>query len=158
MIPDPSSLLGWLKGPFFAACATSGFSVLFGLHSIDVFLASGGAAVGWAVFQSLPQSGSPAFATFLAAFAAGLYSEIAGWFRAKPATVYMIASIIPLVPGGGMYYMMLSTLEGNSAKSVEIGMATLMTAFSIALGLAVANAFGRIVFTSSLRGGKRNKR
>lgn len=151
MIFDLPSLIGLLKGPLFAACATSAFSVLFGLHSVDVLLASGGAAVGWAVFQGIPQASSPAFAAFLAALAAGLYSELAGWFRSKPATVYMIASIIPLVPGGGMYYTMLTTLEGHSAKSVELGLAALMTAFAIAAGLAIANAFGRMVFTTSLR-------
>lgn len=155
---DPGSLLSWLKAPLFAACATSAFSVLFGLRAADTFLAAGGAAAGWAVFQSMPPSGSPAFATFLAAFAAGLYSETVSWLRKKPATVYMIASIIPLVPGGGMYYTMLSTLEGSTSKSVEIGMATLITAFSIALGLAIANAFGRMVFPTSARGAiKKNK-
>jgi uncharacterized membrane protein YjjB (DUF3815 family) len=153
---DLSSFFNWLQGPFFAACATSAFSVLFGLHSLDVLLASGGAAIGWAVFQSIPQTSSPAFAAFLAALAAGLYSELAGWLRSRPATVYMIASILPLVPGGGMYYTMLSTLKGNSVKSVEIGMATLMTAFAIASGLAIANAIGRMVFATSLRSSTRS--
>lgn len=150
MSPELSAIFGWLKNPIFAAIATSAFSVLFGLHSTDVFLASVGAAIGWAVFQSIPQTSSPAFAAFLAALAAGLYSEIAGWFRSKPATVYMIASIIPLVPGGGMYYTMLSTLKGDSVRSVEIGLATIITAFAIAAGLAIANAFGRMLFTTSL--------
>lgn len=149
MNADPASLIDFLKGPFFAACATSAFSVLFGLHSADVLLASGGAAIGWTVFQLIPQTGSPAFAAFLAALAAGLYSELAGWFRARPATVYMIASIIPLVPGGGMYYTMLSILEGESSRSVDLIMATLMTAFAIAAGLAIANALGRMVSAAS---------
>jgi len=92
----------------------------------------------------VPHAGSPAFAVFLAALAAGLYSEIIGWLRLRPATVYAIAAILPLVPGGGMYYTMLSTLEGNSTKTVELVMTTLMTAFAIAAGLAIANAVGRM--------------
>jgi uncharacterized membrane protein YjjB (DUF3815 family) len=140
-----------MKGPFFAAAATSGFSVLFGLHSIDIILASGGAAIGWAVFQTMPSALSPAFAAFAAALAAGFFSEIVGWFRSRPATVYMIASIIPLVPGSGMYYTMLSTLGGDSARSVELGLATMITAFAIAAGLAVSNAFGRMAFGKSSR-------
>lgn len=147
----PQHILEWMKGPFFAAAATSGFSVLFGLHSLDIILASSGAAIGWAVFQSMPPALSPAFATFIAALAAGFYSEIVGWFRSRPATVYMIASIIPLVPGSGMYYTMLASLEGDSARSVEIGLATLITAFAIAAGLAISNAFGRMTFGKSSR-------
>ncbi len=146
MSPELLSIVGWLKGPAFAAIATSAFSLLFGLHSIDILLASGGAAVGWAIFLVVPHAGSPAFAVFLAALAAGLYSEIIGWLRFRPATVYAIAAILPLVPGGGMYYTMLSTLEGNSTKTVELVMTTLMTAFAIAAGLAIANAVGRMIY------------
>ncbi len=144
-------MIEWLKGPLFAAVATSAFSVLFGLHSVEVFLASGGAALGWAVYQTVPSTGSAAFPAFLAALAAGLYSEIVARFRHRPATVYSIASIIPLVPGGGMYYTMMASLEGNSALSVEVGLATLLTAFAIAVGLAVSHAIGRMLLDSTLR-------
>jgi uncharacterized membrane protein YjjB (DUF3815 family) len=144
-------MIEWLKGPLFAAVATSAFSVLFGLHSVEVFLASGGAALGWAVYQSIPPTGSAAFPAFLAALAAGLYSEVVARFRHRPATVYSIASIIPLVPGGGMYYTMMASLNGDSALSVETGLATLMTAFAIAVGLAVSHAIGRMLLDSTFR-------
>jgi len=62
----------------------------------------------------------------------------------------MIASIIPLVPGGGMYYTMLASLEGNTFRSVELGLSTIMTAFAIAAGLAISNAFARMAFSSSI--------
>ncbi|HAP55623.1 MAG TPA: hypothetical protein DCQ16_06935 [Spirochaetaceae bacterium] len=113
-------------------------------------LASGGSALGWAVLQAMPQSGSPAFATFFAALAAGLYAEIAARVRRRPATLYMIASIIPLVPGGGMYYTMLSSLEGSTYRSVELGLSTIMTAFAIAAGLAISNVLARMVFSSTI--------
>lgn len=140
-----------MLAPLYAAIATSAFSILFGLGWIDASIASCGAALGWAVYQWFPALHAEAFSVFFAALAAGLFSEIASYFRRKPATVYMIASIIPLVPGGGMYYTMLSTLEGNTAKSVDTGIATLMTAFSIAIGLAVANVIGRIAFGNRYR-------
>lgn len=144
-------MIEWLKGPFFAAVATSAFSFLFGLHSLEVFLASGGAALGWAVYQSVPHTGSAAFPAFIAAFAAGLYSEIVARFRHRPATVYSIASIIPLVPGGGMYYTMMASMEGDSALFVEVGLGTLITAFAIAVGLAVSHAIGRMLLDSTFR-------
>lgn len=142
----PVAFLGTLAGPFFAAAATSAFSVLFGLHSVDVLLAAGGAAVGQAVLELVPSMNSPAFASFFAALAAGLYSELTAWYRKRPATVYVIASIIPLVPGGGMYYSMLTIMEGDSTKSIELLLSTLMTAFALAAGLAIANAIGRLTF------------
>ncbi len=147
-----SAILSQLREPLFAGLATSAFSVLFGLHSADVILASGGSALGWAVLQAMPASGSPAFATFFAALAAGFYAEIAARVRRRPATLYMIASIIPLVPGSGMYYTMLSSLEGNTFRSVELGLSTIMTAFAIAAGLAISNAFARMAFSSTVQG------
>ncbi|HOI23319.1 MAG: threonine/serine exporter family protein [Spirochaetia bacterium] len=150
MNPQLSGIFSQLKEPLFAGLATSAFSVLFGLHSADVILASGGSALGWAVLQAMPQSGSPAFATFFAALAAGLYAEIAARVRRRPATLYMIASIIPLVPGGGMYYTMLSSLEGSTYRSVELGLSTIMTAFAIAAGLAISNVLARMVFSSTI--------
>ncbi|MCX7027870.1 MAG: threonine/serine exporter family protein [Spirochaetes bacterium] len=144
-----SSVINAIKGPFYAAAATSAFSVLFGLLSTDIVLAAGGAAVGQAVLELIPPLKSPAFASFFAALAAGFYSEFAAWFRKRPATVYMIASIIPLVPGGGMYYSMLTSLEGDPATSVQIVLSTLMTAFALAAGLAIANALGRLAFERS---------
>lgn len=150
MSPQLSALLSHLKEPLFAGLATSAFSVLFGLGSADVILASGGSALGWAVLQAMPAPGSSAFATFFAALTAGLYAEIAARVRRRPATLYMIASIIPLVPGGGMYYTMLASLEGNTFRSVELGLSTIMTAFAIAAGLAISNAFARMAFSSSI--------
>jgi uncharacterized membrane protein YjjB (DUF3815 family) len=144
-----SPLLEAVKGPLYAAAATSAFSVLFGLLSADIVLAAGGAAIGQAVLELIPPLKSPAFASFFAALAAGFYSELAAWYRKRPATVYMIASIIPLVPGGGMYYSMLTSLQGDSATSVQIVLSTLMTAFALAAGLAIANALGRLTFERS---------
>lgn len=140
-----------MLAPLYAAIATSAFSILFGLGWVDASIASLGAALGWVVYEWFPVLHAEAFSVFFAALAAGLFSEIASYFRRKPATVYMIASIIPLVPGGGMYYTMLSTLEGNTAQSVDTGIATLMTAFSIAIGLAVASVIGRIAFGNRYR-------
>ena len=148
---DPAEIAAWLKGPLFAALSTSAFSVLFGLRSVDVLIASGGGAVGWMVFQSMPSQGSVAFASFFAAFMTGIYSEVAGSLRRRPATVYMVASIIPLVPGSGMYHMMLATLQGDSIGSVQVGLTTLMIAFALAAGLAVASAIGRMLFPKLFR-------
>jgi uncharacterized membrane protein YjjB (DUF3815 family) len=142
--------LEFLLPPFYAAAATAAFALLFGLRSVDIILAALGAALGRAVFQFFPIGGSEAIASFFAALAAGLYSETAGWFRRRPATAYMIASIIPLVPGGGMYYTMLRTFEGDSSRSLEEGLTTLMVAFSLAVGLAISNAAGRLIFKRQL--------
>lgn len=144
-LPALVDILSFLKGPACAAIGTSAFSVLFGLRVTDAVLASLGAAGGWSIMQVMPPEASIAFSSFVAAFVSGLYSEIVARFRHRPATVYMISSIIPLVPGGGMYYTMLASVEGKTSQSLEIGMTAMMTAFSIAAGLAVANSLDKLI-------------
>jgi len=143
--PILADIFSFLKGPACAAIGTSAFSVLFGLSVMDAVLASQGAAIGWCIIQVMPPEASIAFSSFVAAFVSGLYSEIVARFRHRPATVYMISSIIPLVPGGGMYYTMLASVEGKTSQSLEIGMTAMMTAFSIAAGLAVANSLDKLI-------------
>jgi len=84
-------------------------------------------------------------ALFAASVAVGLWSEAVALLRRRPATVYMIAGVIPLVPGGGMYYTMLASNEGNSWKAVELGLQTFSAAFAIAIGMAVASAAARLL-------------
>jgi uncharacterized membrane protein YjjB (DUF3815 family) len=143
-----TSSLGALRLPveaLVAALATGGFAFLFGLGRLDLVLAAGGGALGWALNLALgPIADSPSFAVFVAAFAVGLWGEVASVVRKQPSTVYMIAGIIPLVPGGGMFYSMLATIEGNTWKTVELGLATMMTAFAIAAGMAAASAAARL--------------
>ena len=138
----------WL-GPFWAAIATAGFAVLFNLRGRDIPLASAGGALGWALFAWASRAAqSEAVGYFCAAAALGLWAEVLGAALRRPATVYVICGIIPLVPGGGMYYSMLSSLEGSPGASVEIIVSTLMTAFALAAGLAAANAIARLSFES----------
>lgn len=159
---DFMQVFAWIKGPVYAAMSTGAFSVLFGLHTAEILLASGGSAIGWIVLQAVPPlPGMPASPTvlpvFFASLAAGLYGELVGHFRGRPATVYMIASIIPFVPGGGMYYTMLSTLQSDSTRTIQLAMDTLMAAFAIAVGLAIANVIARLVFSSVQRGVKKRR-
>ena len=64
----------------------------------------------------------------------------------------MVSGIVPLVPGGGMYYTMLASVEGKTSQSLEIGMTALMTAFAVATGLAVANTIDKLVLRPLFEG------
>lgn len=142
-----------LAEPALAAAATAAFAYLFGLRRADIVLASLGGALAWAVSMAarglgLPDSG----ALFAASCAIGLWGEVSGGIRRRPATVYTVAGLIPLVPGGGMYHTMLEAIAGNSLASMETGAATMTAAFSLAAGLAVADAASRLLAPARLPG------
>jgi uncharacterized membrane protein YjjB (DUF3815 family) len=145
--------------PIWASLATAGFALLFNVRGKDLPLAALGGAVGWAVAEPIRASGgSEALACLAASTAIGIYAELVAAIRRRPASIYIACGIIPLVPGGGMYYTMLEYVRGNNWQSLSTAFATLLTAGAIAVGLAVSNAVSRIL---SLRrigariGGKR---
>lgn len=141
-----------------AAVATSAFAYLFGLGAADILVASAGSALGWAVQLAAANFGlTPAVQLFIAATAVGLWGEAAGAVRKRPATVYTIAGIIPLVPGGGMYYMILESISGNSWKSIQTAVATISAAFAIAAGLAIAGGLAGLAGAGSKSHGLRNR-
>ena len=138
-----------------AGLATAGFAVLFDLRPRDLPLAVAGASIGWWIFSAIREAGDPAIGYFAAAAAIGLLAELGALVLKKPAFLYMVCAILPLVPGSGMYNTMLQSVRGDFAGSLAIGFATLQAAGAIAAGLAVSSALARLVTlaAASRRGG-----
>ncbi|HOV64896.1 MAG TPA: threonine/serine exporter family protein, partial [Spirochaetia bacterium] len=60
-------------------------------------------------------------------------------------TVFIVSAIIPLVPGGGMYYTMMESIRGNIDGALSFGFETVSIAGAIAAGLAIASSLIRLV-------------
>ena len=75
---------------------------------------------------------------------AGLAELFARIFKV-PATVFIIVGIIPMVPGGGMYYTMDALVSGNMPLFVEKGMQTAASAGAIAVGCSLVTSLARIL-------------
>ena len=128
-----------------AGVATCGFAFLFDLRLRDIPLAAAGAVIGWGLFATIAPQASQASGYFAAAAAIGLWAEILAAFMKRPATVFIVCAIIPLVPGGGMYYTMLESVRGDLWRSLRVGFETLQAAGAIAAGLAVSSAISRLL-------------
>jgi uncharacterized membrane protein YjjB (DUF3815 family) len=135
-----------ILGPLWAGIATGGFAVLFNLRGKDLPLAAAGGALGWAV--AVPAQavfGSQATGYLVASMAIGIWAELVAALRRRPASIYIACGIIPLVPGGGMYYTMLEYVRGNNWNGLSTGLATLLASGAIAVGLAVSSAVSRLI-------------
>ena len=73
----------------------------------------------------------------IAAMAATLYSEIIARIVKAPATVFIISSIIPLTPGGSLYYTMSAVVDADAKAFETMGAKTGLTALGIALGIVL---------------------
>ncbi|OHD19076.1 MAG: hypothetical protein A2Y38_16875 [Spirochaetes bacterium GWB1_59_5] len=130
-----------------AFLATLGFGVLFRAPLRDLPFAAFGGALSWGAYLVLrAATGSESLSFFVASIVVGIYAEAAAALLKRPATLFIISAIIPLVPGAGMYRTMFEAVAGNAEASAATGFQTLTLAGAIAGGLAVASAVSRILW------------
>ena len=100
----------------------------------------------------------PAAGYMAGALCVGLLSEVFAVILKKPATVFIVPGIIPLVPGGGMYETMLMAMWGKMDAAAVTGFNTITAAAAIAVGIALASSLARLasrIISPSLRGRRR---
>ena len=132
-------------GIVWALFASGAFAVVFNVRGRDLPLSAMGGALGWAVYLLVTAvEGTAALAYFAASASVAVYAEIVARLANRPATIYLACALIPLVPGGGMYYTMARSLTGDVYGTLAEGVATLSTAGAIAAGVAVGSAAARL--------------
>lgn len=126
--------------------ATASFAWFFFINKYDIFWTSLFGALGYALYIiSVRDYTGGTMGYFLGALCVGLLSESAAAVFKKPATVYIVPGIIPLVPGGGMYETMFAVVLGRKDAAAFIGFNTLIAAAAIAVGVALASSLARLV-------------
>ncbi len=120
-----------------AFVGSMGFALVFGMRRRYLFAASLGALLGWAVYLLTDHFLSHSFLPPLLAAAFALsYSEIMAKALKTPATLFVVPAIIPLVPGGSLYYTMSYAVHRDMASARVYGAKTLETALAIAAGIS----------------------
>ena len=101
----------------YALVGCAAFSVVFEIRDIKKLAsASFCGFVSWLVFTLCSFVGTGIWADtiryFIATIAVAIFAEIFARVHKAPATLFLIIGIIPLVPGGGIYYTMEALING----------------------------------------------
>ena len=139
----------WLLPIVSAALGSLSFAMFFGVRSRKLWFSLLGGALNWGLYLlAMKKIGLPATMAYALGAAAGtLYAEILARIVKTPVTVFVITSVIPMVPGGALYYTMLGLLQGDKATFVDRGLYTLSAAGAMALGIFAATMLFRLLFT-----------
>lgn len=125
-----------------AAVITSfGFGIMFNIKG-KPFLHTGIAGgISWLIYLLGMRAGlGVGVVYFLATFCLSLYAEIIARKFKITVTAIVIPALIPLAPGGGIYYTMYNLIDKNYPLALEKGITTFIMAGSMAVGIfAVAN-------------------
>ncbi|MCM8710450.1 threonine/serine exporter family protein [Clostridium sp. SYSU_GA19001] len=126
--------------------ATLSFGVLFNIKGKNLLFASLGGSLTWYIYLAvLNYSNYNLFALFASSLFAGIYSEIFARILKSPVTTFSVCSIITLVPGGGMYYTMLQSVQGNINMFLSTGLDTISSAGAIAVGILLASSITKVI-------------
>lgn len=130
----------------FVGCAA--FCFIFQVRRWQhILCASLSGAIGWLTYLLLADS-SHVVRGLLATIAVALLSEIFARIFKTPATVFLLIGIIPLVPGGGIYYTLEALIGGDMSLFVRKGLETVAFAGSIAVGCSLVASVARIAAKS----------
>ncbi|WKY48618.1 threonine/serine exporter family protein [Eubacteriaceae bacterium ES3] len=122
------------------------FAIIMNIRRNKLFYAAFGGFIAQFSFQlgQLFFDGD-VFNCFLATLSIALYSEIMARLTASPTTIYLVVSLIPLVPGGSVYYTMLNFLNGDIAAGVETGLYTIAVSAALSMGIIIVSSTAKLI-------------
>ena len=123
------------------------FGILFNMRGKRLIAAAVGGLLSWGLFVVLSHFvSSEPINYFIVAAVVSLYSEIMARALKTPAAPVVTTSLIPLIPGGSLYYTMASAFESNFTTFLEKAVSTLKLACALALGIIVVTAISQVLF------------
>lgn len=126
----------------FLACI--GFCIIFNIRGKMVFYASLGGVFGWLAFELFAFLGSDLSQYFISTVVISMYAEIMARIHKVPVTIYLIAALIPLVPGSGIYYTMEYFIDGNIEAFLSTFVHTIAIAGCLAFGILLVSSLVRL--------------
>lgn len=126
-----------------------GFAILFNVRGKKLIAAGVGGLLSWGIFVLLePLTPSEPLRYFIVAVLISIYSELMARKLKSPTTTFLMTSLIPLVPGGSLYYTMAAMLQGDWSVFREKGASTMSLAVALALGIVVTAALIKMINVS----------
>lgn len=131
---------------------TIGFGVLFRSRGKKLLLAGLGGMAAWALFLLLGLwIESEPIRYFIVSVIISIYAEVLARICKTPAGTFGILSLVPLVPGGGLYYSADFALNGNMQAFVEKALSTLSLTAMLSVGIVLVAAVAKFLSSSLSR-------
>ena len=122
-----------------------GFAIILKIHGRQIIYAGIGGLLTWVTYLVGVQAGCNLFwSNFLAALFVAVYAELMARVNKAPATIFLTAAAVPLIPGARLYDMMFGIVSQNYPRAVSSGQTALVIALAIAMGfvmVAVAHRY-----------------
>ena len=122
-----------------------GFAVLFNIRGTRLVAAAIGGLLSWLLFVVLDTYiASEPVRYFIVALVISAYAEVMARMLKSPTTTFITTSLIPLIPGGSLYYTMTHIFQGNMETFLQKAIYTLQLTAALALGIIISTAFAKV--------------
>ena len=131
---------------FLAAACSCGFAFLVGMRGrhLPVCALAGGAV--WGMYLLAEWAGcNYLLCNFCAAALGTLLSEICARGFHCTATSFLVPAVIPLIPGGALFYTMEALVRGDRAAAGENAVRAAAVAALIAVGVYIVSSLFRYI-------------
>ncbi len=120
-----------------------GIAMLSNIHGRKLAYAGLGGLLSWVLSQVLARFiSTEAVLIFIVSIMATIYAEILARAEKSPATVFLVSSIFPILPGGKLYYTVIYAIDSDVERFAASGISAVTTSIAIAMGImAVSSGF-----------------
>jgi uncharacterized membrane protein YjjB (DUF3815 family) len=126
--------------------ASGSFGILFNVPRSSLLKCGLVGMLGWAIYITFVQNHfGDVLATAIASFAIAVVSIIFAKIYKTPVTIFIVAGIIPLVPGGLAYDAMRNFVENDYNTALRQAAKAFMISGSIAIGLVFSEVIHPII-------------
>lgn len=125
--------------------ATYFFALIMNAPKKSLVYSSLIAAIGYSVYSIGVRYNQDLLGFFFGTLVIALFGEICARKIKMPATIFIFPAIVPIVPGFGLYQMMLEFVQNDVYEALLVGIKTLSNIGA----MAVAIAFVSLVLTKS---------
>ena len=130
-----------------AACV--GFALWFKIRGMQVVYCGIGAFFTWLIYALVYEARPSNFlATTIAATFVAFYAFIMSRINKAPSTIFLTASVFPLIPGPNLYYVMYACVSGNMHMLLEQTITLFATCVAIAFGFNFVDIASRTIMRS----------
>lgn len=126
--------------------ACTGFALWFKIRGRQVLYSSIGAFFTWGIYLLVYYFDPSNFlATLIASIFVGFYAFIMSRINKAPSTIFLTASVFPLIPGPNLYYMMYGCVSENLDLAFSETVVLLETCLAIAFGFLIVDVVSRSI-------------
>lgn len=129
-----------------AFLAIFGFGIILDMPKKLLIYAGWSGAVGWLTYLlTLELTASTMAGVFYSSLAATVLSHVFARVLKAPVTVFLVAGIIPTVPGASIYRCVYNLIQGQNTISNLFLIQTVQLAGSMALGIFIVDSLFRLL-------------